>query len=202
MFKRKPKAPDTSPHPPKAGAKKPNWLKISILANIALVALMAIGLGVMGVVQQSNTNPALCGLCHLMQPNVSSYQTSNHLDHVHAQAGVGCKDCHDYPLSAEISSGINYFVGNYTVDPTGNLFQRKYDNAMCNKCHISYQHVAELTDFLHRNPHFNHNGELPCSACHISHGAQIDYCSQCHDNGGQRMVEQPATGRGTIATTP
>jgi cytochrome c nitrite reductase small subunit len=202
MFKRKPKMPAEITTRPKPGGKKPNWLKISVIINIALVVCVAIGLGVMAVVQQSNTNPSFCGVCHIMQANVDSYLNSRHLDNVHAKAGVGCKDCHDYPLQAEISSGIAYISGNYMVNMQGKLFQRKFTNEMCYKCHISYQHVAEMTDFLHRNPHFNHNGELPCSNCHISHGSQIDYCAQCHENGGQRMVDLPVTGRGTLSPKP
>ena len=30
-----------------------------------------------------------------------------------------------------------------------------------------------------------------CLQCHISHGEQVDYCSSCHENGGQRMIEDP-----------
>jgi len=134
-----------------------------------------------------------------MQPNVTSYLTSSNLDHVHAQAGVQCKGCHDYPLSAEISSGIKYVTGNYEVDKNGEIASRKFDDKMCLQCHISYDHIAQLTDYLPRNPHDSHNGQMPCSTCHVSHGQQIDYCAQCHDNGGQRMIGQPVTPRGTIS---
>jgi cytochrome c nitrite reductase small subunit len=202
MFKRKSKVQEKTALPPKADPKKLNWLKISVFVNVALIVLAAAGLGVMVVVQQSDSNPSFCGQCHLMQANVDSYLNSNHLDNAHAQAGVGCKDCHDYPLAAEITSGVAFITGNYTVNMQGDLFKQKFDDAMCYQCHVSYQHVAESTDFLHRNPHFNHNGELPCSSCHISHGNQIDYCSQCHENGGQRMVDQPINSRGTISTIP
>jgi hypothetical protein len=40
---------------------------------------------------------------------------------------------------------------------------------------------------------------MPCNTCHISHGQQIDFCSQCHDNGGQRMIGAPIKPRGTIS---
>ncbi|MDR3575369.1 MAG: cytochrome c3 family protein [Anaerolineaceae bacterium] len=178
--------------------KRFNGLKKSVLASIVIVVAVALVLGGAAVMHQSNTNPNFCGLCHIMQPNVQSYLTSKNLDHVHEQAGVQCKDCHDYPISAEISSGIKFMTGSYTVDKNGQLTQRKFSDAMCTKCHISEQHVAQLTDFLARNPHDSHNGDLPCNTCHVSHGQQIDYCSQCHDNGGQRMIGGEIKPRGTI----
>ncbi|HEY3343783.1 MAG TPA: cytochrome c3 family protein [Anaerolineaceae bacterium] len=196
MFKRKPKS--TPPADASSGPKKPNWLKLSIGANIAVVAI-ALVLAVSGyVLHQSDTNPAFCASCHLMQANVTSYQTSANLDHVHAQAGVQCKDCHDYPVQAEIASGIKFITGNYTVDKNGALQKRKFADTMCTKCHISEQHVAQLTDFLPRNPHDSHFGEMACNTCHVSHGQQIDYCAGCHDNGGQRMIGTPIQPRGTL----
>jgi len=166
-------------------SKKQVWTIVGIVVLVLVVA----GVGTSGyLIHQSNTNPEFCATCHIMQRNVTSYLTSNDLDHVHEQANVECKDCHNYPLSSEISSGIKFVTGNYTVDKNGDLKAVSYDNEICLKCHISYKHVALSTDFLYRNPHKNHNGELDCKTCHVSHGDQIDYCSTCHDNGGQRMI--------------
>jgi hypothetical protein len=134
-----------------------------------------------------------------MQRNVTSYLTGPNLDHVHEQAEVQCKDCHDYPIPVEIKAGFDSLTGNYTVDKDGDLPQMKFSDTMCTKCHISEQYVAQLTDFLARNPHDSHNGELPCNTCHVSHGAQIDYCATYHDNGGQRMIGQPNQSRGTLS---
>jgi hypothetical protein len=197
MFKRKPKPTPDSGAP--ARPKKPNWLKISIGANIAVVAVAVVFAAGTYVVHLSDTSPSFCGTCHIMQANVTSYLTSTDLDNVHQQAGVQCKGCHDYPLSAEIKSGFDFVTGNYTVDKSGNLKSVKFSDAMCTQCHISLDHVAQLTDYLKRNPHNSHNGALPCNTCHVSHGQQIDYCAQCHDNGGQRMVGQPIQARGTLS---
>jgi nitrate/TMAO reductase-like tetraheme cytochrome c subunit len=179
--------------------KKTNWMKISIAANVVVVVIAVLFAAGSYVVHLSDTSPQFCATCHIMQPNVTSYLTSSNLDHVHQQAGVQCKDCHDYPLSAEISSGIKFVTGNYTIDKSGNLKTVKFDDAMCTKCHISLDHVTQLTDFLPKNPHSSHNGALPCNTCHVGHGQQIDYCSQCHSNGGQRLIGQPVTPRGTIS---
>jgi nitrate/TMAO reductase-like tetraheme cytochrome c subunit len=171
-----------------AASKKINWLKVSLIANIGLVVLIVFGLGGMAIIHQSDTNPNLCALCHPMQANVQSYQTSTNLDNLHMQAGVACKECHDYTIPQEIRSGINYLIGNYEVDTNGELLQREYEDEMCLKCHLDYEYLAQSTDYLVRNPHLHHSDELPCRTCHLSHGEQIDFCSGCHDNGGQRLV--------------
>ena len=179
--------------------KNINWIKVLLISSISLVILIFVGLGSMEVIHQSDTNPNLCATCHIMQPNVTSYLTSNNLDHVHEQAGVECKDCHDYSVSAEISSGVNFLIGNYEVNEEGTLLKVTYSNEMCLECHISEKRLATNTDFLFRNPHLSHWGYLPCSDCHLSHGEQIDYCSGCHENGGQRMTGAPIVDRGNIS---
>lgn len=163
-----------------------------------ILVFLVIAAGTSGgyLLHLSNTSPEFCGTCHIMEENVNSYLTSNHLDNVHLQAGVQCKDCHDYPVSAEISSGVNFLMGNYNVGPDGKLLKVQYDDQMCLDCHISYAFMGRATDYLFRNPHNNHNGELECRACHKSHEAQIDFCSSCHSNGGQRMIEDKTTARG------
>ncbi len=176
----------------KAPKKKWGVLQYSILANVVLVVAAVIALSGMAVIHQSDTNPEFCGTCHIMDREVNSYLTGNHLDNAHYQAGVECKDCHDYPVSAEITSGISFLTGNYVAtehEGSLSLVQRDFGDEICTQCHISMEHVAEKTDYLVRNPHASHFTDLTCSSCHLSHGTQIDYCSQCHENGGQRMVE-------------
>jgi hypothetical protein len=130
-----------------------------------------------------------CAICHNIKSHVESYLNGRTLDNVHKQASVGCKDCHvDYTLWKEIKSAYRYISGN---DETV-LFKRKFPQTMCTRCHISIEYLAVKTDFLPRNPHESHFPELECGQCHRSHEKQIDYCSRCHDNGGQRMTgEKP-----------
>lgn len=170
---------------PKKNKKKATWTVIGII----VLALAVVGGATGGyLLHLSNTSPEFCATCHVMEPNVTSYLTSNNLDNIHDQANVECKECHDYPVSAEISSGIKFVTGNYTVGTDGKLLPVKYTDDMCLDCHISYDFVAEQTDWLKRNPHNSHNGELPCNTCHVSHGEQIDYCARCHDHGDQEMI--------------
>jgi cytochrome c nitrite reductase small subunit len=198
MLKRKPKVQSEAGVPAQVGRKGPNWLRISVCVNIGLVVAAVLVAGGMYVLHLSDTEPRFCATCHVMNAHVTSYLTSTNLDHVHEQAGVECKECHDYPLSAEIASGWAFITGNYIVtgDPANPLPRRKFDDEMCLQCHISNEYLAQKTALLDRNPHDSHWGPLPCNTCHISHGEQIDYCSTCHDNGGQRM-----TGPDTVLRT-
>jgi hypothetical protein len=183
MFKRKPKE-QTETEPQPRVKKLPNWLKISIFANVAFLAVAAAVFSGMAIIHQSDTNPLFCASCHNMQRHVDSYMNGTTMDAVHAKANVMCKDCHDYGIPAEIDSGIKFITGNYDES----MPRRKFSQDMCTKCHISLEYHADRTDFLKRNPHFSHWPDLQCTTCHISHGEQIDYCSQCHDNGGQRLT--------------
>lgn len=171
---------------------------VAIIGIIVAALVVVSGAGGGYLVHLSNTSPDFCATCHIMQPNVTSYLTSTNMDNIHEQANVECKGCHDYPLKAEITSGIKYLTGNYSVEADGSLSPVSYTDTMCLECHISYDYVAQQTDFLIRNPHDNHNGRLSCSTCHLSHSEQIDYCSECHDNGGHRMTGEPRLPRGTI----
>jgi len=156
---------------------------------VVILAITLVGTGTGGyLVHLSNTSPEFCASCHIMEKNVNSYLSSNDMDNIHAQANVQCKDCHDYSIPAEVSSGIRYITGDYSVNSKGELLPVSYSDDMCLKCHISDEYMAKATDFLHRNPHKSHNGQLDCKVCHISHGDQINYCGTCHDNGGQRIT--------------
>ena len=190
---------DTEKEQKAAKSKKKFTKKTWTTLIIILAGLIVVGGAAGGyMIHLSNTSPQFCATCHLMDRNVTSYLTSNDLDNVHYQAGVQCKECHDYKVPQEIASGIRFVTGNYTVDDNGDLMAVKYDNDMCFQCHISYDHLAVSTDYLEKNPHNNHNGELKCNTCHVSHGDQIDYCSSCHDNGNQRLIGEEIVDRGTI----
>ncbi len=164
----------------------PRMARTSIVVNIIVLALIIVGAVSAFLLHQSDTNPKFCATCHNMDEHVESYLTSDHLDNVHYQAGVQCKECHfEYTVTDEVVSGVNFLIGNYD-DP---IQKRKYSDDMCIECHISLDFQAVKTDFLSKNPHKSHWPDLSCSNCHQSHANQVDYCSQCHDNGGQRMVE-------------
>ena len=162
--------------------KKLGWL------GFALIIVLIGWAGTMSYYsfdKYSHETPEFCGTCHNMEYHVNSYLDSNHLDNAHFQAGVECQDCHtEYTLVEKMKSGLQYVTGDYDRIP----IKRKFDDAMCLECHVSMEHQAEKTDFLVKNPHLSHWPDLRCGSCHLSHEPQIDYCSRCHDNGGQRMT--------------
>ena len=175
-----------------APRRRSRW-KIAIGILVVVLALFG---GVGGAaLHQSNTNPDFCATCHVMAPNVESYYTSNHLDNVHYQAGVHCKDCHNVTLQEEIQFGIDAITGNYQILPDGTLPKREYGDEMCTQCHISREWVALGTDWLGEwNPHGTNMGVFECQTCHISHGEQINHCATCHTNrSAQRMIEDRNT---------
>ncbi len=175
---------ETQTAPEAKPPRRINWWKVSLWVNIAFVVIAAGVLTGGALLHQSDTNPEFCATCHNMEKHVDSYLNSDNLDNIHKQANVQCKDCHDYPIPAEIESGIKYITGNYDES----MPRRKFSDEMCTQCHISLSYHADRTDFLTRNPHMSHWPDLKCTTCHISHGEQKDYCSGCHENGGQRMT--------------
>ncbi len=154
---------------------------------IALGIILVIGISGFSFHSYIKTAPSFCATCHNMESHVTSYLSSSHLDNVHYQANVMCKDCHsNYTVIDEATSLVQYVTGDYDDIFT----KRKYDNQMCLQCHISQEFQAQQTDYLTRNPHDSHWPDLPCGTCHVSHANQVNYCAQCHENGGQQMIEE------------
>jgi nitrate/TMAO reductase-like tetraheme cytochrome c subunit len=177
--------PAETPHEDKRKKLKIRITTTSILFAICII--MVIGISGFSFHIYIKTNPGFCSTCHNMASHVTSYLTSNHMDNVHAQAGVMCKDCHsDFTVLDETQSLVKYVTGDYKKVFT----KRKYGDDMCLQCHISMEHLAMQTSYLVRNPHASHWPDLKCVTCHISHGNQVNYCAQCHENGGQRMIEK------------
>jgi hypothetical protein len=93
-----------------------------------------------------------------MAPYFLSWGSSDYLDHKHADNGTDCRSCHeaDFP------------------DTRGSMDQ-------CLSCHISYEHLAELSSGLEANPHNSHYEDLRCTVCHKAHQASELYCNKCHE---------------------
>ena len=187
MFKKKPTMEAATSSATPAKRRKINWLKVSVLANIAILVVIVFFIAGAEVIHKSDTDPNFCATCHIMESHVDSYLNGTNLDNLHAQAGVECKDCHDYPISAEIKGGIKFVTGDYTRDENGELPKREFGDEMCNQCHISQPYMERQTDFLYYNPHFTVMGIFTCTTCHFSHGEQVNFCKNCHPNPEQRM---------------
>ncbi len=163
--------------------KKLGWVGIML---ILILVINVAGASAWGIEEYADNNPEFCATCHNMESHVSSYlENPEHLSYVHMEANVGCKDCHsDYSIVDQAKSLGQFLVGDYDEV----MSRRRVDDDMCLQCHISLEFQEDETDYLERNPHKSHWENLKCVSCHLSHDKQVDYCSRCHDNGGQRMT--------------
>lgn len=87
----------------------------------------------------------------------------------HQQANVTCVNCHA------------------TAKPTAAA-----PAAACAKCHASSGEALYVGTGLKKyigdggttktvNVHLSHLVEMPCTQCHKTHTASVNYCNQCHD---------------------
>ena len=130
-----------------------------------------------------------CANCHPMQPYIDSEQAANLLASAHAQADVGCTDCHDYDVNLQIRDTVAFVLNQYD-EP---LEHERYDMSLCLSCHEhgSYEQIAWRTTDLgvtdskakgneanpHQPPHFD---QLECNSCHQIHQESTLLCWECH----------------------
>ena len=161
--------------------KVPRWwagLRAFAARSVFLVLFVSLGLvnAAFGA-WKLTYNPDACRMCHIIRPYVESYYDSPHLDNVHEQAGVGCKDCHHASPTDVAGEAIAYVFGTYH-NP---LREARVSRQVCLECHRSYESLVERTSDLDPNPHLSHLTELECYLCHKSHQESQLYCLQCHD---------------------
>jgi fumarate reductase flavoprotein subunit len=114
------------------------------------------GFGLIGLDENDGTQVEKA-LVEEMAPYYLSWASSDYLDRRHAERGTNCRSCHeaDFP------------------DTRASMDQ-------CLSCHISYEHVAELSSGSEPNPHNSHYEDLRCTLCHKAHTASELYCNTCH----------------------
>ncbi len=144
---------------------------------ITVLFILLVAANAVYALWEASYNPSFCSICHIIRPYVQSYNGSEYLDHIHAQAGVGCKECHVTTPIGALKEVAAYVTGNYH-NP---LPEKRVDMQVCLKCHRSYASLAEQTKYLPKNPHDGHWPNLQCSMCHKSHRETVNYCVQCHD---------------------
>jgi hypothetical protein len=167
------------PKTPRSGKRR--TLLIIAAAVVVIVAVLGVG------GWKWHEQPSFCNaFCHTpMDTYVENYYQGDGLARIHAEAHVACLDCHEPKLSEQTSELVKWVSGDVATP----LVQRKFGNEMCTKCHGGFDELAKKTADLKRNPHENpHSDDSECSLCHKSHAEQVDYCGQCHDNGGQKMI--------------
>lgn len=116
-----------------------------------------------------------------------------------------CLSCHQPVISEQVSEGLSWASGNYTLmatdgNPAGELTERGTsqlteargvagDEFCLNKdCHnLTREDLTALTEIesdnpavIIRNPHSWQHGQQACSDCHKAHRASVLTCTQCH----------------------
>jgi cytochrome c nitrite reductase small subunit len=125
--------------------------------------------------------PQFCATCHIMDPYLESWVSSDYGAYAHAVQDVTCLECHVPTTQQQVDELVVYVQGDFEVP----LEERQFGNEFCFDCHLpnehtSYEEVIQLTAGLELNPHDSHLGELECEVCHKMHGASEDYCANCH----------------------
>ncbi len=140
-------------------------------------------------------NPSACGKCHVMQPYVNSYYSSDFLDSLHSktQRPVKCDDCHKESLIQQSKEVLAFVTGKYQTPIT----QRPDTQSACVACHP----VSQIADPIRNDPKFVEDSKLSyhltqekgrvgcydprvsimrCEDCHRAHEPAVNYCIECH----------------------
>ena len=196
------------------GAPKKKKNKLAIVAVIVVV-IAALGIGGWFWHEQ----PSFCNaICHTpMDPYLPTYEStpgqattdkwgnevkdaSAMLAATHrADENITCMGCHVPTLSEQVSEGITWITGQYTVKDNATygmvLEERGLDqlteargiskdefclNAACHD--LTRADLKAKTADRAINPHDDHHGKQDCSNCHKAHRASVLQCSKCHND--------------------
>lgn len=167
--------------------KKPK--KRTLLISVGVIAVIIAAGGI--ALWTYHGNPQFCGICHIMDPYVESWESPPLLANAHAEYDLTCLDCHPFSLGQSVSEVVSFVRGDYEQP----LQQRSQPKEWCLACHEhgSYAELVERTedyeiDGEKHNPHHPHaeNEEYECHRCHDMHKEQslTSYCYSCHHEGG------------------
>jgi hypothetical protein len=173
--------------------KKSHKKAIIILVVIAII-LVAGGIGF----EIWHSQPTFCNaVCHTpMDYYVNGYESSDttaHLSAAHREAGVTCLQCHTATINDQVTEGMAWISGSYSVDSSGALTDTLVtaNSSFCLRdgCHDWNTIVAATDGVLTNgnstaNPHSNHQissaSSAKCSNCHSVHGTSTLWCNSCH----------------------
>jgi len=155
--------------------------KRTVVIAVLLGVVVLGGVGAVGF-WQYHEQPEFCATCHIMDPYLESWQSSDYGAAAHAAEDVACLDCHEPTLQQQMDELVMYVQGDFTVP----LEEREFPVEFCFDCHepnehTGYEEVIQRTEGLEINPHDSHLvGEMECATCHKTHRPSEDYCAQCH----------------------
>jgi hypothetical protein len=178
-----------------APKKKPKK-KFIIMGSVAAVLIIAIVGGLAW-----HEQPSFCNaICHTpMDPYVESFDTNTSVvaaqadlttqlsvtTHKESEQNLECLDCHVPSIGEQISEGMKWVTGDYTVP----LAEMEYDGeefCLRSGCHVDINSKDDLKPLLaaqERNPHNNHQSSgLDCADCHKTHEQSVMQCTQCHSD--------------------
>ncbi|MDO5043611.1 MAG: cytochrome c3 family protein [Slackia sp.] len=165
--------------------KKSNRLK-SLLVVVAGIAALSLALAGCASGASTGSSAASSDLEKQFPAHTASVEAGEGEAGFHAQLGQDCESCHVGDLNAEVATLAGADSGE---EPA--LSSAYYmDSQVCLDCHGgTWEELAKLTEDLgDYNPHNSLHGTIEnCNECHKGHAAQVDLCSECHDNGGQTM---------------
>jgi len=151
-----------------------------VIIGVLLGVVVVGGVGAIGLWKYHEL-PQFCATCHIMDPYLESWQSSDYGAAAHAEADVACLDCHEPTVQQQVDELVVYTQGDFTVP----LEERQFETQFCFDCHLpnehtGYEEVIQRTEGLELNPHDSHLGEMDCDICHKTHRVSEDYCAQCH----------------------
>lgn len=201
-------------------AKKAGKKKWPIVVGVVAVVLIAAGAGFWVWHEQ----PSFCAaICHTpMDAYYDTYNTGDYdkygnaldsddaktsmMSYLHKENGANatCLSCHVPTLSEQVSEGLAWISGNYTVLGTNTngqmiLESKTLDdltaargvegtefciNDSCHKDLKDDDAFVEATANLSssRNPHKFQHGDVDCTECHKAHTQSTNYCGSCHSD--------------------
>jgi len=170
------------------------WVIVGVVLVIVIVAAGA-------ALWNYHEQPQFCAICHIMQPYLESWESSDFLAHAHARENITCLECHEPTIGQQVQEGIKFVTKDYETP----LEPRRFDKEWCFRCHEhgSYAELIERTkdytvdgekinphaykvDPEAANPHRSgKDDELDCYNCHKIHGESpgINICYGCHHTG-------------------
>ena len=186
--------------------------KVTAVVATVVVVLVVAGAGFMVWHEQ----PSFCNaICHTpMDGYLTTYEStpgeaatdkwgnqvadaSSMLAPVHAQEGITCVGCHVPQMSEQVTEGLGWLTGSYSVVQTvderfvpeektlSDLTAARgiASEAFClnSGCHVNddgstmtRDDLVDKTSYMKRNPHVQEHGE--------AHRASTVYCSKCHSD--------------------
>jgi hypothetical protein len=149
-------------------------------AVLALGVMLITGLALIGLYEVSQS-PDYCRWCHVMEPYVSSWESSEFLAHDHYLADITCQTCHPQTMADLLHEIVATVRESYFVP----LPELQFSQEECLGCHGDYTDLASATEHLDHNPHESHLGNEECYQCHKVHRKSpgMKFCVNCHHTG-------------------